>query len=1801
MQLGYAIIRQSSVVVSALSTDVAGTSTRLQGVSLGTTFTAATSNIFSNVATLISTSSNGWRSLSNNPGLSVVVVVTKATPANNGLAILASASAGVNVVPIFVADNTVIASYQSLSLPFYTTTGQIHPRFATAAQSSIVWASSNSAITPLSTLATQFAPTLPTVTPVAGSQTVNLVLSYPYPTNYVSPSTLNFVAWGYGLFNVRMHANLPPTLTGAGVSADEDTSTQFTLTSAFADSQTNRLQFRFISLPAANVASITVSNAAAQLNTWYPVGNTFTLLGAQNYNGAFSLNVLVSDGCENTTGSIPFTIRPINDAPTAQNIAITMLEDEPDLAKRTITFNSSIADIDSPLPTVYVSSLPANGQLMFGSTFATTVTRDTPIPANTVRFNPNANWFGVTSFTYYVQDSSGANSLSATVTITVQPVNDPPTGNNIVLTTNEDTLLTIDQITGSDVEGDALTLIITQSVGLGSLKLLSGTSLGPLPAEAPESLLYAPPADQIGSPFTTFRFQFYDGVAYSPIYTATINVLPVNDPPVGTDFTVNTNEETPLTISFVSPSRISDIDTATASLTVTIRNIGSSSLGVLRQTSASTTNLAQGTQLTQQTVYFIPMLDQTGAFTFTYDVSDGQARSSVYTVTVNVNPVNDAPTLSTSNSAIVTDRLIPAVFPLYIRDVDNGDTLTVRATSLTVQAADGTVSVVSPSVSITPSAITVLNTYSNNDGTTKQLDIQWTPSDTAPNALNGTITFQVTDNSGAVSSIVTVFLRVSANKNPTVNTVTDIETDEDVTFTNYRIEAQDADSGQSTTLVAYVARLPQFGTLVSNGVDYTTAGVALSAKQTTTTTTFYRLNYRPDANYNGPDSFTFYFMDILGATSTVETVDITVNPVNDQPTTNGFTITTSEDTMITLTQFTASDIDAGDTFKLVITSLPSLGTLRHPVGEDTAVVLNEEITYTSAASWELRYTPATDGSGSPYTTFKFRVRDSSGAPNALSSEQTVTINVTPVNDAPVATPISLTTAEDTTATFLFTNYVSDVDNAKNTLTVVITSLPTNGRLDITTDGTTYTTVTQGQAFTVNSFNTRYVPAANYNGDDSFNWFVRDPAGATSTATASIEVTPVDDAPASQDKSVTTIRDVPVDITNFLVSDVDNDVSAIDLIIVSLPVIGTLSDSSDLESGDLPYNAGNDPASQILTWTPPDLSGVLVNPDLPITTFTFKLNDGSNDSPVYTVSVYIAYTNTNPRSEPSVTYIDEDTVGTITILASDLETPESGLSVKIVSIAPSSIGTFYVDEALTTETEINTFLPSNSKTLYYVPPPNANSADGLPLATFTFQIRDGEDGFSGVYDGLVYVNPINDPAVYNGESTLQAKEDEVLNINLGSQLSDIDSPGDVDLYIVKTVDRGQLYVCADETNNCQQVAVNNGDRLSGAQRQLKFLAAQDENGANYTTFSFQALDSDGLYSATYVITIDVLPVNDPPVLVPHFSILPERIIMFEDTSLVLEWDATDIDNDVSTLVARLGSFVPENAKLYECDISNGAYCNQGKELTPPLELNSPFNNGTWRVLFVPDENAYDDRNFASFTAVVADSEDESNTVRTIIRVRPVNDAPVISYSSTDFVSNADTTGFSRTPLASFVISDVDANRKPIQLTITSEADSGSFEFGSALNDAPCIIEADRITCLASQADLREIYMANLFFVSDIVTQTTLNITVDDLGNTDYENRPLNTTVIVRILYKSDTGLIDELTTPDNTLTIALSVSAGAVAAAVGIIIWRMKKKNAAVDDYFDNIASMNNTASTSAIYAGRFQEGVNPFYTNAANN
>ncbi len=238
------------------------------------------------------------------------------------------------------------------------------------------------------------------------------------------------------------------------------------------------------------------------------------------------------------------------------------------------------------------------------------------------------------------------------------------------------------------------------------------------------------------------------------------------------------------------------------------------------------------------------------------------------------------------------------------------------------------------------------------------------------------------------------------------------------------------------------------------------------------------LTYTPAANYHGPDSFGFTVTDPF-SNSDNGLVTINVAAVNDAPAATNVSATVSEDTPGPVT-LVASDID-GDALTYEIVAAPTKGGL-------------------SGVAPDLTYSPNPNENG--VDTFTFRAKDPS---NANSNVATATINITSINDAPIADPQSISTNEDTPVGFTLTG--SDVETAS--LSYSLSSTPAHGALSGVLPNLTYT------------------PAANYNGPDSFVFKVTDASGASDTATIGITVASVNDAPVAADTTSSTVEDVAV--------------------------------------------------------------------------------------------------------------------------------------------------------------------------------------------------------------------------------------------------------------------------------------------------------------------------------------------------------------------------------------------------------------------------------------------------------------------------------------------------------------------------------------------------------------------------------------------------------------------------------------------------------------------------------------------------
>jgi len=154
-----------------------------------------------------------------------------------------------------------------------------------------------------------------------------------------------------------------------------------------------------------------------------------------------------------------------------------------------------------------------------------------------------------------------------------------------------------------------------------------------------------------------------------------------------------------------------------------------------------------------------------------------------------------------------------------------------------------------------------------------------------------------------------------------------------------------------------------------------------------------------------------------------------------------------------------------------------------------------------------------------------------------------------VNGAPQAAGDNASTMEDqaTTVSVL----ANDTDPNGDALTVVSAGAPSHGSASINADGTI-----------------SYVPNANFNGTDHFAYTVRDPHGATSTATVAVSIAPVNDSPVANNDSATCPKNGERTI-NVLGNDTDVDGDALSIESVGRPAKGSISLRSD---GTIRYRA-----------------------------------------------------------------------------------------------------------------------------------------------------------------------------------------------------------------------------------------------------------------------------------------------------------------------------------------------------------------------------------------------------------------------------------------------------------------------------------------------------------------------------------------------------------------------------------------------------------------------------------------------------
>ena len=293
---------------------------------------------------------------------------------------------------------------------------------------------------------------------------------------------------------------------------------------------------------------------------------------------------------------------------------------------------------------------------------------------------------GAKSFAVIATDAAG-NTATVTHTYTVSEAVPPVTAVADSATTLEDQPVTV-AVLANDTGGGAPLAITAVTQGTNGTVSIVGTSVQ-----------YAPAANFNGG--DSFSYTASDGTTSSSA-TVTVTVTPGNDPPAANDDTAATDEDTAAILAVLGND--TDIDGDTLSL------------------SAVTQGALGSVAISGTTVTYTPNANVSGADSFSYTATDGQ-ESDTATVSVTINPVNDAPVAV--NDTAITDQNVAVTIDVLTNDVD------IDSAALAVTAV-GT----SPNATIT------------TNGTT----VTYTPSPT----FFGTDSFTYTVSDGSLSSTGTV-------------------------------------------------------------------------------------------------------------------------------------------------------------------------------------------------------------------------------------------------------------------------------------------------------------------------------------------------------------------------------------------------------------------------------------------------------------------------------------------------------------------------------------------------------------------------------------------------------------------------------------------------------------------------------------------------------------------------------------------------------------------------------------------------------------------------------------------------------------------------------------------------------------------------------------------------------------------------------------------------------------------------------------------------------------------------------------
>jgi hypothetical protein len=489
-----------------------------------------------------------------------------------------------------------------------------------------------------------------------------------------------------------------------------------------------------------------------------------------------------------------------------------------------------------------------------------------------------------------------------------------------------------------------------------------------------------------------------------------------NDPPViqNVGGTVTTAEDTPVLLQALL-AQVTDADGDTLTMTLGVSGGQLTPSQAILDAIAShalTSSDSDGTDGTlsvtgsaaaiaaaiQAGITYTPDANVNGLDALDVAITDGQATATA-SVAINITAVNDAPvTTPVTLAAIAEDsgpRLITqAQLLANASDVDNPS---LTAVNLQITSGGGSLD-------------------NNGDGT-------WTYHPASNDDTAVTFSYGVSDGTATVATTATLDI-TAVNDAPVTTPVTLAAIAEDsgprlITQAQLLANASDVDN---PSLTAVNLQITSGGGSLDNNGDGT-------------------WTYHPASNDDTAVTFSYGVSDGTATVATTATLDITA--VNDAPSGADKTVSTNEDTAYTFTvgDFGFSDIDGNTLQAVKITTLPAAGTLTN---NGVAVAAGSFIPVADITGGHLVFTPAANANGTGYASFTFQVQDTGGTANGGvdtdPSANTITIDVTAANDAPVTTitPASYSATEQVALSLKNSGLsISDVDAGASPVTVTL--------------------------------------------------------------------------------------------------------------------------------------------------------------------------------------------------------------------------------------------------------------------------------------------------------------------------------------------------------------------------------------------------------------------------------------------------------------------------------------------------------------------------------------------------------------------------------------------------------------------------------------------------------------------------------------------------------------------------------------------------------------------------------------------